>query len=85
VEEIPGLRSAAAALPFEHPKLAVVARVSSEDMQVRLERALQATAKVISSRPMKVIEPPKAKAPQFEPLDHSGPFVGFEKNCLGTA
>jgi hypothetical protein len=75
------MRAASAALPFEHPKLAVIARVREEDLAEKLMRALQATNKVINARPMQVIEAPKADAVQVdEPLDHSGPFAQNSKH-----
>jgi hypothetical protein len=43
------LKPAMAAAPFVHPKLAVVAKVSEEDMVARLERALDELKKVQSS------------------------------------
>jgi len=46
------MRAAAAALPFEHPKLAVVAQVSENDLAERLMQAIQARAKIINARPM---------------------------------
>lgn len=77
------MRAAQAALPFEHPKLAVVARVSEEDLAERLMRALQASGKVINARATQVIEGPKAE-PQVieaEPLpDHGKPFASDNKS-----
>lgn len=56
------LRAASAAAPFCHAKFAVVATVREADLAERLLQALQATNKVINSRPMQVIEGPKAEA-----------------------
>ena len=53
------LKAAAAAAPFVHPKLAVVATTTTEDLVERLERAREATMKVVTSRPVQVLEPPK--------------------------
>jgi hypothetical protein len=39
-----------AALPFEHPKLAVTAVLTDEDLGARLHRAIQRSAKVIELR-----------------------------------
>ncbi len=79
------LKAAIAALPFERPKLAVVATTSSEDLVERLERAMEARMKVINSRPVQVLEAPKADAglPEPEPLpDHSAPFAQNTKHRL---
>jgi hypothetical protein len=72
------MKAAAAALPFEHPKLAVVATTTSEDLVERLQRAHEASMKVISSRPVQVIEPPKA-AQVDEVPDHSKPFARLRR------
>jgi hypothetical protein len=56
------MKAAGMALPFERPKLAVVAQVSSEDLAERLMRALEASRRVSEARPMQVIEAPKADA-----------------------
>ena len=71
------MRAAAAALPFEHPKTAVIARVREEDLAERLMRALNASGKVINGRAMQILPAPKADAglPTDEVLDHSKPFV----------
>jgi len=71
------MRAAAAALPFEHPKLAVVAQVTETDLAERLMQALAARAKAINARPVQVIEAPKAEAglPTAEAPDHSKPFA----------
>jgi hypothetical protein len=52
------LRAASAALPFEHPKLAVVANVRQEDLAERLANALAATGKVINGRAVQVLRSP---------------------------
>src|SRR5262245_64291204 len=49
------MRAAAAALPFEHPKLTAVALLRKEDMAVALENAMRRAAKVIEDR-SKVVE-----------------------------
>ena len=71
-------KCAIAAAPFCHPKLAVHAQITTEDLADRLLRAMQASARVINSRPaMQMIEPPKAEAglPTDAGLpDHSKPF-----------
>jgi hypothetical protein len=75
------MRAAAAALPFEHPKLAVIARVREDDLAERLMRALAASGKVINGRAMQVIEPPKVlQVSEPEPLDHSAPFAQNSKS-----
>jgi hypothetical protein len=50
------MRAAIAALPFERPKLAVIASVSTEDLVERMQRALQATGKVIEGRATRLLE-----------------------------
>jgi hypothetical protein len=67
------MRAAQAAIPFEHPKFAVIARVREDDLAERLMRALQASGKVINARPVQMIEAPKADAglPTAEVPDHS--------------
>jgi hypothetical protein len=44
------MKAAIAALPFEHPKLAVTAVVTDEDLGARLHRAIERSAKVIELR-----------------------------------
>ena len=44
------MKAAIAALPFEHPKLAVTAVLTDEDLGARLHRAIQRSAKVIELR-----------------------------------
>ncbi len=80
------LRAAIAALPFERPKLGSVIVTNGNDLAGRLMYALQATNKVIDSRPTQVIEAPKAaSAPtEPEPPNHSMVFPpvsrgGFRK------
>src|SRR5262245_42328064 len=65
------MRAAAAALPFEHVKLAVVASVRQEDLAERLANALERNGKVINSRATQVIEAkPIERSPESLP-DHS--------------
>jgi hypothetical protein len=73
------MRAAIAALPFERPKLAVVATTTSEDLVDRLQRAQEASMKVINSRPVQVLEAPKAATVDEVP-DHSGPFAVDNKS-----
>jgi hypothetical protein len=52
------MKAAIAALPYEHPKLAVTAVVDgTEDLGVRLSRAIQRSAKVIELRAMAPMAP----------------------------
>jgi hypothetical protein len=44
------MKAAIAALPYEHPRLAVTAVLTDEDLGARLHRAIQRTAKVIELR-----------------------------------
>src|SRR5262249_37552373 len=75
------MRAAQAAIAYEHPRLAVVARVREEDLADRMLRAIEATGKVINSRPVQVLEPPKPAEPQVvEPPDHSKPFAHDNKS-----
>ena len=65
------MRAAIAALPFERPKLQVVATVSHVDLAARLEarRCRLAQPKVIDHEPMaSVAEPPKAVTPAGAPF-----------------
>jgi hypothetical protein len=77
------MRAAIAALPFEKPKLAVVATTTTGDLADRLMHALTATQQVIEDRKtMKVIEhEPKVEAASPDEVpDHSGPFVHNAKH-----
>jgi hypothetical protein len=68
-------------LPFEKPKLAVVASVREEDLVDRMERARAESARVINSRPTQVIEPPKpTQATQVEPEPMAKPFAVDNKS-----
>src|SRR5262245_14313132 len=69
------LRAAIACLPFERPKLAVLATGRESHLADRMMRAIVATNKVIEGRPVQVIEPPKA----VDEVDHSGPFPRLHK------
>jgi hypothetical protein len=48
------MRAAIAALQFEHPKLAVTAMVNEGDFADQLERAIQASRKIIEAKPLSV-------------------------------
>jgi hypothetical protein len=72
------IRAAQAALPFEHPKLAVVVTNREGDLADRLMAALQASQRVIDSRPMQVIE--HEPSPVDEVPDHSAPFAQNSKH-----
>src|SRR5262245_31617372 len=75
------MRAAQAAIAYEHPRLAVVARVREEDLADRMLRAIEATAKVIDARPTQVMPLPKPAEPQVnEPPDHSKPFAHDNKS-----
>jgi hypothetical protein len=52
------MRAAALALPFEHPKLAVVAQLRGEDFAAQLEAAMKRSGKsvVIDAKPVTTIE-----------------------------
>jgi hypothetical protein len=51
------MRAAMAALPFEHPKLAVMAMMpASEGFADKLERAVARSAKILELRPQAAIE-----------------------------
>ena len=73
------MRAAQAALPFEKPKLAVIARVREDDLADRLMAALTASGKVINGRAVRVIEPPQVETEQVEPQDHSKPFARLRR------
>ena len=75
------MRAAQAAIAYEHPRLAVVARVREEDLADRMLRAMEATGKVINGRATEVKELPKAvEAEQVELPDHSKPFAQDNKS-----
>ncbi|HVI14890.1 MAG TPA: hypothetical protein VM822_18695 [Pseudolabrys sp.] len=46
------LRAATAALPHEHPKLAVMATVHAGDLAAQLDRAIERSRKVIEATPL---------------------------------
>jgi len=46
------MRAAIAALQFEHPKLAVTAMVNEGDLADQLDRAIQASRKIIEAKPL---------------------------------
>ncbi|WP_298870910.1 hypothetical protein [uncultured Bradyrhizobium sp.] len=52
------LRAAIAALPFEHPKLAVTAVVSSEGFAAKLEAARARSAQAVIFRTTELLEQP---------------------------
>jgi hypothetical protein len=58
-------RAAMAALPFEHPKLAVTAITTPQDFAARLDEAIKrsAAAKVIDAAPEPRSLPPSGPAP----------------------
>jgi hypothetical protein len=72
------MRAASAALPFEHPKLAVVATTTSEDLVERLERAMQARMKVINARPTQVSVPVPASEPLVSAEDMAKPMARLD-------
>src|SRR5262249_55422909 len=54
---------------------------TTEDLAVRMARALEMTGKIINARATEVLPPPKqVEAPQVEPLDHSKPFAHNTKS-----
>src|SRR4051812_6741511 len=67
------MRAAIAALPFERPKLAVVATTTSEDLAERLERAKAVSMKVINERPVQIEAQPE---PVNEAQDVSSEHMG---------
>ena|SRR5215468_4891067 len=46
------IRAATAALPHEHPKLAVTAVINEGDFAVQLDRAVERSRKVIEAKPL---------------------------------
>jgi hypothetical protein len=73
--EGPRMRAAIAALPFEMPKLSVVANVETKDFALRLEQAIaRSGVRLIESQVQapKVIEAPA-------PTDVSGPMPGTDR------
>jgi hypothetical protein len=77
------MRAAQAAIPFEHPKLAVVVTSREGDLADRLMAALQASQQVIEDRKMmKTIEheaKPVIETPTSPP-DHAKPFASDFKS-----
>jgi hypothetical protein len=68
--EGPRMRAAIACLPFETPRLSIMANVDSKDMAVRLERAIARSG----IRPMIEHSPARAiEAPPQPQVDHSLP------------
>src|SRR5262245_12500759 len=58
------MRAAQAAIAYEHPRLAVTAVTSDEDLAVRMQQALEARMKVINGRATEVLRPPAKAEPQ---------------------
>jgi hypothetical protein len=75
------MKAAGMALPFEHPKLAVVVTNREGDLADRLMAALQASQQVIGGRATGVIEhSPKAEAGETaNEVDHSKPFARLRR------
>ena len=71
------MRAAQAAIPFEHPKLAVHAEISGNDLAEKLIRAIQASNKVMNSQSRQVIEHEPKQADAVP--DHSKPFARFRR------
>lgn len=70
------MRAAIASLPFELPKLAVVATVRDEDLAERMMKAIEISQKVINGRATQVIEHQPIEKTEAQPApDHSGPFA----------
>ena len=57
------LKAAAAAAPFVHAKLAVVATTTSEDLAERMARALAITGKIIEGRATEIKNPAQVALP----------------------
>jgi hypothetical protein len=80
------LRAAIAALPFEKPKLAVVANIGGEhDLGAALTRAIEQSNKVLDRREMKTIEATPIETPPINSetlpiIDHSKPFPTNNKS-----
>src|SRR5215510_14584704 len=49
---------------FVHPKLAVIAQTTTEDLAERMQQALEARIKVVNAKPTEVKELPKPVAPK---------------------
>jgi hypothetical protein len=47
------VRAATTALPFEHPKLSVIASLNGEDFADQMDKAFQRSAKVIEAEPIR--------------------------------
>ena len=80
------LRAAIACLQFEKPKLQAISVSRDDDLVVKMERARDASQKVINghaTQATQVIEAPKVEPVQVieaEPPDHSGPFAQNTKH-----
>jgi hypothetical protein len=62
------MRAAIAALPHEHPKLAVTAQVHTEGWGARLEAARERSAKVLAFRASERAEPASSASEILEPI-----------------
>ena len=78
------IRVAGDAAPYLFAKYQAIAQVNEQDLGVKMERAIEATGKVINGRPAEVKELPKPAEPQVnEPPDHSKPFAHDNKSKWG--
>jgi hypothetical protein len=74
------MRAAMAALPFETPKIAVIAQIQENDLATVLERRLRRIEEMRNGNGTKLIEPPpkQIESPLVE-VKPPKPHIGFDR------